>query len=136
MPINFEDVLKTIQENDDIVENSLILRLYDEYEKNDIEKSDEKVSLAKIQNAYNRISINIENMKINDKLSSKIMMYYIILKSDMDNFSIKDKKNIEKTVDLITILEALLKLDITFINNVENCLEKQLYKEKTNKRMR
>ena len=134
MPINFEDVLNTIQENDDIVENSLILRLYDEYEKNDVEKSNEKITIIKINNAYNRISAKIKELKVMDSFSERISKYYIILRTDMDNFSINDRKNIERVLNLITILEALLKLDITFISNVENCLEKELEKKKVNMR--
>ena len=134
MPINFEDVLNTIQENDDVVENSLILRLYDEYEKNDVEKSNEKITIIKINNAYNRISAKIKELKVMDPFSERIAKYYIILRTDMDNFSINDRKNIERVLNLITILEALLKLDITFISNVENCLEKELEKKKVNKR--
>ena len=59
----------------------------------------------------------------------------MLLKSYFLNLELKDKDQINETIDLITEMECLLKLKISFSESLERCLNKEIEKnEEKNKK--
>lgn len=133
-------VFNYVKNNNDLFKNILILRLYDEYKKNVKLENNEDYDFVNVLNinvAYNNIKnvLDDKNLKIdyylyNDKIKGSIQMYSNMLASYINNFDKKNSKKTEDIVELITILECLLKLPISFPSSVSVCIEKFINEKK------
>lgn len=127
-------ILDDLENNDNITYQVLLLRLYDEYQKKETDLKSPQ--LIKIQNAYTIINNKLQTLdKREDYYQSEEIMNEIlkqskILDNSMLNCKIQNKEQIQKIIDLITILECYLKLNVSFKDNLEHCIKITLEKNK------
>lgn len=136
MELNADEIVNKMNSIKDLKTKILIVRLFDEYQK--VESTDlDDVSLLKIKTALENLNdglnkINFECNKYlkDEKLLNEIKEDFVVLKIHLRNFNKNNKVQVQKTIDLITKLECLLKLPITFKSNIDNVLEETLECEK------
>ena len=136
MELNADEIVNKMNSIKDLKTKILIVRLFDEYQK--VESTDlDDVSLLKIKTALENLNeglnkINFECNKYlkDEKLLNEIKEDFVVLKIHLRNFNKNNKVQVQKTIDLITKLECLLKLPITFKSNIGNVLEETLEYEK------
>ena len=136
MELNADEIVNKMNSIKDLKTKILIVRLFDEYQK--VESTDlEDVSLLKIKTALENLNdglnkINFECNKYlkDEKLLNEIKEDFVVLKIHLRNFNKNNKVQVQKTIDLITKLECLLKLPITFKSNIGNVLKETLEYEK------
>lgn len=135
MEITEEKITEAINENKDISFSIILLRLYDEYQavSQTEQHKYQDISLLKLQSARRAIIQNInamlclkESYFTNKKIVDKIQTDVLLLNDCFTNFDIHNQSKFQKTIDLITTLECLLKLPITFPFNIKHCIENQL----------
>lgn len=133
-----------IEKCNDLSQRVLMYRLYIEYLKNSnkhiTEQTDKKLFI-KLLSSYNKIAKKViskdylDSGKNYEKVYSRISNDYLLLKSYFSNLELKDKDQINETIDLITEMECLLKLKISFPESLERCLNKEIEKnEEKNKK--
>lgn len=133
-----------IEKCNDLSQRVLMYRLYIEYLKNSnkhiIEQTDKKLFI-KLLSSYNKIAKKViskdylDSGKNYEKVYNRISNDYLLLKSYFSNLELKDKNQINETIDLITEMECLLKLKISFPESLERCLNKEIEKnEEKNKK--
>ena len=136
MELNADEIVNKMNSIKDLKTKILIVRLFDEYQKVESTALDD-VSLLKIKTALENLNeglnkINFECNKYlkDEKLLNEIKEDFVVLKIHLRNFNKNNKVQVQKTIDLITKLECLLKLPITFKSNIGNVLEETLEYEK------
>lgn len=118
-------------DKDELFQKVLLVRLYDEYNKYKKITSNTKydtVSLLKLRNSFEKISIEMDKISDVDNKEKKdfINNKMLILNSYLLNLDFDEREKIQKCVDLTTKLECLLKLPVTFPVSIERCLEQEI----------
>lgn len=126
-----------IEKCNDLAQRVLMYRLYNEYLKNlnkhTTEQKDNKLSI-KLLFSYNNIAKEViskdylNNGENYERVYNRISNDYLLLKSYFSNLELKDKEQVKETIDLITEIECLLKLKISFPESLERCLQKEIEK--------
>ena len=122
-----------IKNNDDMLENVILLRLYNDYKINDkyvIDNDDFdivniKVACDKLLNKFDRLDIDNNN----DNNYYSLITYKNMLFNYVNNFNKKDKRKIYDLVCLITTLESYFKLPITFPSSLKDCIDVRINKD-------
>lgn len=114
MNISYDDIKTYVSNCDDIEKSVLAIKFYN-ISKNYKDKK-EKVDLINIESAINRISEVYEKEK---QKSTYLRANYIFMKNLYNNFQIDEEKNIETLLLMITIMEGLLSLSISFPSYTE-----------------
>lgn len=122
-----------IKNNDDMLENVILLRLYNDYKVNDkyIVDNDDynivdiKVACDKLLNKFDRLDIDNNN----DNNYYSLITYKNMLFNYVNNFNKKDKRKIYDLVCLITTLESYFKLPITFPSSLKDCIDVRINKD-------
>lgn len=136
-----EDILKKIEESEKIEDSFQLIRLYENYKKyNDIYLKDniKKINIIDIKIAYENIKVNVEDiLKINNKskIDKLICNNFEKLQVYINHFKIDNNEIFNNTLEIITNLEILLDLPISFPNYIVKCLEKLLNKNNDNKKL-
>lgn len=126
-----------IEKCNDLSQRVLMYRLYTEYLKNlnkDTTEQTDKKLFIKLLSSYSNITKEVvskdylDNGKNYEKVYNRISNDYLLLKSYFSNFELKDKDQTKETIDLITEMECLLKLKISFPEFLERCLNKEIEK--------
>ena len=126
-----------IEKCNDLSQRVLMYRLYTEYLKNlnkDTTEQTDKKLFIKLLSSYSNITKEVvskdylDNGKNYEKVYNRISNDYLLLKSYFSNFELKDKDQTKETIDLITEMECLLKLKISFTESLERCLNKEIEK--------
>ena len=126
-----------IEKCNDLAQRVLMYRLYNEYLKNlnkhTNEQPDKKLFI-KLLSSYNNIANKVvskdylDSGKDYEKVYNRISNDYLLLKSYFLNLELKDKDQIKETIDLITEMECLLKLKVSFPESLERCLYREIEK--------
>ena len=122
-----------IKNNDDMLENVILLRLYNDYKVNDkyIVDNDDynivdiKVACDKLLNKFDRLDIDNNN----DNNYYSLITYKNMLFNYVNNFNKKDKRKIYDLVCLVTTLESYFKLPITFPSSLKDCIDVRINKD-------
>lgn len=126
-----------IEKCNDLSQRVLMYRLYTEYLKNlnkDTTEQTDKKLFIKLLSSYSNITKEVvskdylDNGKNYEKVYNRISNDYLLLKSYFSNFELKDKDQTKETIDLITEMEILLKLKVSFPESLERCLNKEIEK--------
>lgn len=126
-----------IEKCNDLSQRVLMYRLYTEYLKNlnkDTTEQTDKKLFIKLLSSYSNITKEVvskdylDNGKNYEKVYNRISNDYLLLKSYFSNFELKDKNQTKGTIDLITEMECLLKLKVSFPESLERCLNKEIEK--------
>lgn len=143
MEISMEYIVEKLNEKNNLFYDVLILRMYDEYKKigtinNDFFDDEFKSNPLKIYNAYNNINIQFQKYKKNSYFSKgvtkEIEKQLIMLSSCIQSFQTNNKTLVQTTIDLVTNLECILNLPVTFPSKIESCLFRQLDLEQTERK--
>lgn len=133
MELNEKVILDALLNSTDINKRILLLRLYDEYQKYQAIGFDnsENVELLNIKASYEAITKKFlslyskeysNNLKTYDYLRKDILM----LDDFISNFDMRKKKKVLHCMYLITKLECLLQLPVSFPSFIEVCIEKEI----------
>ena len=122
-----------IKNNDDMLENVILLRLYNDYKINekyvidndDFDIVNIKVACDKLLNKFDRLDIDNNN----DNNYYSLITYKNMLFNYVNNFNKKDKRKIYDLVCLITTLESYFKLPITFPSSLKDCIDVRINKD-------
>ena len=122
-----------IKNNDDMLENVILLRLYNDYKVNnkyivdndDFDIVNIKVACDKLLNKFDRLDIDNNN----DNNYYSLITYKNMLFNYVNNFNKKDKRKIYDLVCLITTLESYFKLPITFPSSLKDCIDVRINKD-------
>ena len=122
-----------IKNNDDMLENVILLRLYNDYKVNnkyivdndDFDIVNIKVACDKLLNKFDRLDIHNNN----DNNYYSLITYKNMLFNYVNNFNKKDKRKIYDLVCLITTLESYFKLPITFPSTLKDCIDVRINKD-------
>lgn len=135
--INQFSIQTEIEKCDDLAQRVLMYRLYTEYlkklNKNITEKKDNKLFI-KLLSSYNNIAEEVvskdylNNGENYEKVYNRIDNDYLLLKSYFSNLELKNREQLKETIDLITEIECLLKLKVSFPESLERCLNKEIEK--------
>ena len=93
-----------------------------------------KKLFIKLLSSYSNITKEVvskdylDNGKNYEKVYNRISNDYLLLKSYFSNFELKDKDQTKETIDLITEMECLFKLKVSFPESLERCLNKEIEK--------
>ena len=126
-----------IEKCNDLSQRVLMYRLYTEYLKNlnkDTTEQTDKKLFIKLLSSYSNITKEVvskdylDNGKNYEKVYNRISNDYLLLKSYFSNFELKDKDQTKETIDLITEMECLFKLKVSFPEYLERCLNKEIEK--------
>ena len=126
-----------IEKCNDLSQRVLMYRLYTEYLKNlnkDTTEQTDKKLFIKLLSSYSNITKEVvskdylDNGKNYEKVYSRISNDYLLLKSYFSNLELKDKDQMKETIDLITEMECLLKLKVSFPESLERCLYREIEK--------
>lgn len=133
-----------IEKCNDLSQMILMYRLYTEYLKNlkqNTKEQPDKNLFIKLLSSYNNITKEViskdylDSGKNYEKVYNRITNDYLLLKSYFSNLELKDKNQVRETIDLITEMECLLKLKVSFPESLERCLNKEIEKnEKQNEK--
>lgn len=130
MKFSEDDIINSVSLNNDNLHSIILLRLYDEYRKY-YENSNlnlEEISMLEIRNSYDKIAKKVQDGKINGEnfynknVNSYIENKFLILKNDISSCDKKDKEKVKKIVELITELECLLKMTVSFPRALEQSI--------------
>ena len=118
-----------IKNNDDMLENVILLRLYNDYKVNnkyivdnyDFDIVNIKVACDKLLNKFDRLDI--------DNNDYSLITYKNMLFNYVNNFNKKDKRKIYDLVCLVTTLESYFKLPITFPSSLKDCIDVRINKD-------
>ena len=124
-----EKIFDYIKNNDDMLENVILLRLYNDYKVNnkyivdndDFDIVNIKVACDKLLNKFNRLDI--------DNNDYSLITYKNMLFNYVNNFNKKDKRKIYDLICLVTTLESYFKLPITFPSSLKDCLDVRINKD-------
>lgn len=135
MKISMTDIVEKLNERNDLFYDVLILRMYNEYQKlkfisdNAFEK-DTQINFLRIYSSYNNINIRFQKYKktnyFNNEVNQKIEKQIIMLSSCIQKFQTHNKAIVQNTINLMTKLECILNLPVTFPSAIERCLFEQL----------
>ena len=133
VPQNDLSVDDYIKNNDDMLENVILLRLYNDYKINekyvidndDFDIVNIKVACDKLLNKFDRLDIDNNN----DNNYYSLITYKNMLFNYVNNFNKKDKRKIYDLVCLITTLESYFKLPITFPSSLKDCIDVRINKD-------
>ena len=135
--INQFSIQTEIEKCDDLAPRVLMYRLYIEYLKNSnkhiTEQTDKKLFI-KLLSSYNKIAKKViskdylDSGKNYEKVYNRIDNDYLLLKSYFSNLELKNREQLKETIDLITEIECLLKLKVSFPESLERCLNKEIEK--------
>ena len=122
-----------IKNNDDMLENVILLRLYNDYKVNnkyivdndDFDIVNIKVACDKLLNKFDRLDIDNNN----DNNYYSLITYKNMLFNYVNNFNKKDKRKIYDLVCLVTTLESYFKLPITFPSSLKDCIDVRINKD-------
>ena len=123
MKISMTDIVEKLNERNDLFYDVLILRMYDEYKKlesiHDNSFDDNiQINPLKIYNSYNNINIQFQKYKrtnyFSNEVNKEIEKQIIMLSSCIQKFQTHNKITVQNTIDLITKLECILNLPVTF----------------------
>ena len=134
--IETENILESLEQIGSVADKVLLLRLYEEYKRQKLDTT--APTLIKMMNAYDNINKKIKNLNkredyyYSQDVNNEIIKLSKLLDSCMLNYNIKNKKQLQKTIDLITYLESFLKLDISFRDDLEHCIESIIEKNRHN----
>ncbi len=135
MKISMTDIVEKLNERNDLFYDVLILRMYDEYKKLESIRDNSfddniQINPLKIYNSYNNINIQFQKYKrtnyFSNEVNKEIEKQIIMLSSCIQKFQTHNKITVQNTIDLITKLECILNLPVTFPSAIENYLFKQL----------
>ena len=126
-------IFEYIKNNDDMLENVILLRLYNDYKVNnkyivdndDFDIVNIKVACDKLLNKFDRLDIDNNN----DNNYYSLITYKNMLFNYVNNFNKKDKRKIYDLVCLITTLESYFKLPITFPSSLKDCIDVRINKD-------
>ena len=118
-----------IKNNDDMLENVILLRLYNDYKVNnkyivdndDFDIVNIKVACDKLLNKFDRLDI--------DNNYYSLITYKNMLFNYVNNFNKKDKRKIYDLICLVTTLESYFKLPITFPSSLKDCIDVRINKD-------
>ena len=136
MELNADEIVNKMNSIKDLKTKILIVRLFDEYQKvestalDDVSLLKIKTALENLNDGLNKINFECNKYLKDEKLLNEIKEDFVVLKIHLRNFNKNNKVQVQKTIDLITKLECLLKLPITFKSNIGNVLEETLECEK------
>lgn len=146
MRISEDKIIQSVSENNSNSQEFVILRMYDEYRKyGELKNLNlDDISMLEIKNSFDKIKNKIIGEKANEKIlyNKKINDYienvFLILKNAISNCDKKDKEKILEIIKLITELECLLKISVSFpealeqslLNKLDNKKIKRYYKGK------
>ena len=125
--ISKELIFDDLKSSDNIAHQILLLRLYEEYQKK--EPDLKSPQLIKMQNAHTLINQTLQTLDKNEdycqseEIMNEILRQSKILDNSMLNCKIQNKEQVQKIIDLITILECYLKLNVSFKDNLEHCIK-------------
>lgn len=120
--------------NNNKIDSIIIMRLYEYYCKNIDVCSNKKENLThqtivKIFLAYKKIitmyKTNI-NFKFQDEKSKYLNVRIILLENYMNSLDLRELKNRKKVIDVITTLEVLLDMEVSFPQYVLEFLEEKV----------
>ena len=122
-----------IKNNDDMLENVILLRLYNDYKVNNkyIVDNDD-FDIVNIKVACDKLLIKFDRLDIdnnNDNNYYSLITYKNMLFNYVNNFNKKDKRKIYDLVCLITTLESYFKLPITFPSSLKDCIDVRINKD-------
>lgn len=137
MKLSEEDIINSVSLSNDNLHSVILLRLYDDYQKylQNRNFNIEDISMLEIRNSYDNICKKIEGNKTssetfyNKNVDSYIENEFLILKNAISSCDKKDKDKLDEIIALITELESLLKIKISFPNALEKCISNKLKKE-------
>lgn len=130
MKFSEDDIINSVSLNNDNLHSIILLRLYDEYRKY-YENSNlnlEEISMLEIRNSYDKIAKKVHDGKINGEnfynknVNSYIENKFLILKNDISSCDKKNKEKLKEIVELITELECLLKMTVSFPRALEQSI--------------
>lgn len=146
MRISEDKIIQSVSENNSNSQEFVILRMYDEYRKyGELKNLNlDDISMLEIKNSFDKIKNKIIGEKANEKIlyNKKINDYienvFLILKNAISNCDKKDKEKVLEIIKLITELECLLKISVSFpealeqslLNKLDNKKIKRYYKGK------
>lgn len=146
MRISEDKIIQSVSENNSNSQEFVILRMYDEYRKyGELKNLNlDDISMLEIKNSFDKIKNKIIGEKANEKIlyNKKINDYienvFLILKNAISNCDKRDKEKILEIIKLITELECLLKISVSFpealeqslLNKLDNKKIKRYYKGK------
>jgi len=131
--IELEDlVLGKLANENDFSKNVILIRLYDEYQKNKI-KLESDITLLSLKNSYTNIINKINILSLDDGFYNEYTLKCIkdnLLKLKMyfESFELNNTKKVKECINVITTLECLLKLPVSFPSSLYDCLKKELKK--------
>ena len=123
MKISMTDIVEKLNERNDLFYDVLILRMYDEYKKlesirDNLFDDNIQINPLKIYNSYNNINIQFQKYKrtnyFSNEVNKEIEKQIIMLSSCIQKFQTHNKITVQNTIDLITKLECILNLPVTF----------------------
>ena len=123
MKISMTDIVEKLNERNDLFYDVLILRMYDEYKKLESIRDNSfddniQINPLKIYNSYNNINIQFQKYKrtnyFSNEVNKEIEKQIIMLSSCIQKFQTHNKITVQNTIDLITKLECILNLPVTF----------------------
>ena len=138
-----EEIINVIKNENDFNDYMYLSRLYEFYNNNkqfdvndyfSFKDKTNKNELLKIKIAQNNIKNKINLLSVDElgdlALFKRIKNSYIILENYMKNLDVYDKKKDFLVIETITYLECVLGIPCTFVDYVENILEKEIEKRK------
>ncbi len=118
-----EQIIKTIMNNDNPVENMVLIRLYEYYLKQAKvkETKQQTITAVDIVVAYENINKEFER-KLEKRVSpfddaevcAQAREYYLLLEDNMNNLEFSNKNRVNNVLVYITYLEALLGIPLSF----------------------
>ena len=118
-----------IKNNDDMLENVILLRLYNDYKVNNkyIVDNDD-FDIVNIKVACDKLLYKFDRLDIDNNYYS-LITYKNMLFNYVNNFNKKDKRKIYDLVCLVTTLESYFKLPITFPSSLKDCIDVRINKD-------
>lgn len=109
-----------------------LIKLYNTYKQIDIVQKEPKRNLIEIEESFQNIIIKLNYT--NDKLDNDIIEDYIMLSDCIKNYDENDSRTINKTIQLLTKLEILLGLPITYSSQAKKSIDELFDNEIVNKK--
>ena len=133
MKFSEEDIINSVSLSNDNLHSVILLRLYDDYQKylQNRNFNIEDISMLEIRNSYDNICKKIEGNKTSSETfyNKNVDSYIENEKRLFTSCDKKDKDKLDEIIALITELESLLKIKISFPNALEKCISNKLKKE-------
>ena len=126
-----EKILSSFSKDMDSKLRHKLIKLYNTYKQIGIGQKEPKRNLIEIEESFKNVlkKINVSNNKLDDD----IVEYYIMLSDCIKNYDENNPKVRDKTIQLLTKLEILLGLPITYSSQAKKNIDELLDDEINNK---